>query len=712
MSRVVSNVSATNLAGPVTQRHDFLKSLIVAHTFDRSKESIGDAIRRGYSASPTVQLNTLRRWARLQGNAGFLGQTYESLDKSPYIVNNADGTWWVQLPGYEDIITHAYPIVVSADLEWHWLNDWWLPRSGATWTNPATAKSSFRTKRATRGLSTFYPFKGPPVWMYWAYPYVATHRPSGPEYASAPWTATYNAATDEIHIVFDGTTNWTFNPGIDPNAQYLYQLYSRGFSYPYKIGTGDSILDEVAAAITTKPDGGYYPFIPVRMSNSSVQNACLELNTQASRAFRKATGSKFSKLVAQIDQHPDVGEIDMSMVVPGIQANSQSRFARRYIYAYCKDLWQRAGSPAGPLAVLVGNDAPYPGGWGSQAGCGITFKYIQEETGTGLKVAGATVGSLWWEVVGEESRLHWQETASSWRTLKLGTAIGELTGLPGSAHRVGLHNVVGATEEASFVFPLHSPTLKALGARVSAEVSGEALVMMVGSYTLVNTSSLLSGLIFFVMAVLVVAFPPGAAGVGLLGTNMAVGLALGLSGSLAVVAGLIVNTLAAIIVTKLIQKASVAILGDKLGAIVGAVVGFVAVSVGTGLSNGMDMSAIWSSMGSAQNILQLTSAVGSGISGYVQAAIQDLSQEMTAFNQSMEERNAELQKLYAKNIGYGSGSLNAMSLTDTQFGNFSETPEQFLTRTLLTGTDIAEITLGMLTNFAELTTTTELPNNA
>jgi hypothetical protein len=53
-----------------------------------------------------------------------------------------------------------------------------------------------------------------------------------------------------------------------------------------------------------------------------------------------------------------------------------------------------------------------------------------------------------------------------------------------------------------------------------------------------------------------------------------------------------------------------------------------------------------------------------------------------------------------------SGEINPMMLTDaTEY--FGETSETFLSRTLMTGSDIAELTRAMVENFAEISL--ELP---
>jgi hypothetical protein len=703
MSRIVSSIAATNLAGEPIKRHSYLKSVIIAHVLGNDGLSMGDIIQHAYRVSPTTLFQSFERWSRNPLNAGFLGQAYESLDYTPDILTGSGGTSVIIQDGvFEAETGYAYPIQISAALEWTWLDSWYRPRAGWTWVHPTTANATFLAKRAAHNASVFYPWVGPPIWMHWAYRYFDQHAGFTPSARSAPWTATYNPTTDLITMDSPGNWHWTFHPGIDPNAQYLY---GTKIDYPYKLGSGDTILESVAAAVSAgRTPSGYAPFVPVRMSNTSVSSACPELYTQAKKGFKKATGSKLEKLVTQINTNANIDEIDMAMLMFGVQANTLSKFGKRYIYAYVKDLWQRAGAPSGPIALRIGTDTPYPGGWGSQPGYALTFKAIHETTGTGVL---NPVGKLWWEVAGEVATLCWQDTATTWRKLAMTTAIGQLTGLPGDGDAVGLWNVTGSSSEVGFVFPLYKPVLKSLGARVAAEVTSESAVLLVGSYSVIDTSSILAGIIFFVMVALIVAFPPGATTVGLLGSNAAVGTALGLAGSLAVLAGVIINMLAAIILTKIIQKAATLVLGDKLGSIVGAVLGFVAVNVGTALNNGMSMSQLWANMGSAQSLLQLTNAVGTGISGYIQAAMQDIQVQMQHLNETTEKTQSDITAAYIKNFGLDHALIDPLILLDSS--NLSiENPSSFLSRTLMTGTDIAEMSHLMLNNFCKFTTSTDL----
>jgi hypothetical protein len=708
VSRIVSSISATNFAGYDSKRHSYLKLATLAHILQERDGSIGNSLIGAINNSPHTELKKFRGWASLRNNVSFLGQTYEAINRAPYIQQSGNGAGSVIFPEDDpNYIPMAYPIRLPAALEWTWLDQWYKPRANIGWSSDFN-QTSYTANRQQTGSTGVMAFRGPPVWTFWAINYWNTRAIKLTD-REKTWTGSFNPTTGIINMVSEGNWNWSFNPGIDLNAEYLYMTTAGTDMYQYRIGSGDPIMEQVAAALQVEADSGYFPFIPVTVNNISVSKSASELFEQSKKAFKKATGSKLTKLLDQIKEAPGSDEIDLGLITLGIQASSPKRFAREYIYRYCQGLRERAGNINGAFTLKIGNDTPYPGAWASESGYAIKFKYLRETVGSGLRTSGSVVKSLVWEISGEEAKLHWQVSADEWRTMTFGSAISQLTGLPGEHGQSALWQAAVTGDDTGFVFPLHEPTLRQMSRLDAIEVTQEAFNLLVGSYTLINTSSLLGGILFFVAATLLVLFPPSAAGIGLLGSNAAVGASIGLVGSAAAIAGAVINAVAAIIVMKIITKTSTLVFGDKIGAIIGAVVGFATITVGTGLMNGQSISSIWSSLGSAQNIMALTNSVGSGISGYVSAAIQDIQTEMASQAEMRETQMRELEKNYAEEFGYGNRVIDPLSLTSTMSGNYMETSQEFLTRTLLTGSDIADISLGMISSFTDLTISSALP---
>lgn len=207
--------------------------------------------------------------------------------------------------------------------------------------------------------------------------------------------------------------------------------------------------------------------------------------------------------------------------------------------------------------------------------------------------------------------------------------------------------------------------------------------------------------------IIVISYYTGGAGAGLLGSAATVGAAVGLTGIAALIVGAVANALAAMILTKLIGYASTKVFGDKIGAIVGAIASVVAVSIGTGMANGATMAESFNGLMSAPNLIQLSNAAGNGYAQYMQAAVKDTIAETQKVLEDYSERSKEISEQYADVIGTGNGIIDPTQIMNSTQAMF-ENMDSFLSRTLLTGSDISDMTVSMLTSFADVTLSTEL----
>ena len=196
---------------------------------------------------------------------------------------------------------------------------------------------------------------------------------------------------------------------------------------------------------------------------------------------------------------------------------------------------------------------------------------------------------------------------------------------------------------------------------------------------------------------------------GLLGSNSAIGVGLGFSGTAALVAGAVANSIAAMIVMQVIQTGAVAIFGEKLGALIGAIAGFFAIYAGTAVMNGQTMSSVYSGLMRADNLMKLTGSLSSGISGYLQASAKEYITQAQELVEEYERRSKEISDMYDNLFGTGGKVvLNPMEITSAGWYSY-EPSESYLQRTLMTGSDIAELSNSLLTNFARNTLQIDLP---
>jgi hypothetical protein len=264
------------------------------------------------------------------------------------------------------------------------------------------------------------------------------------------------------------------------------------------------------------------------------------------------------------------------------------------------------------------------------------------------------------------------------------------------------------SEESGFLVPLHYATLREMSLVAQTQLSISCGYVVLNCYKVVKTgffgSFIFKILIFIVIIAITVIFPPagGVAG-GILGSAAGVGAALGLTGTLALIVGAALNALAAILLLKVISLGAVLIFGDKLGAIIGTIVGLIALQVGTAFANGQSFGDILHSLSRADNLIRITESVGNGFSQFIVAGANETIKKTQDLINDYTKKSKEVTDQYVKDFGYGTGTIDPLELTDAYKDFVLESAASFLDRTLLTGSDIAQMSMDIINNFADYT---------
>lgn len=724
MSRINVAHNAVNLAGPIADRPNYLKTVIANHSIMPTGEGMSDLLKRSYSKGPNSQLKTMYRWSRDSENTGYFGRT--------------QGIYDIGIPDDLDHPNMKRHLILSdSDMEYIFNN------AGFSFESPVTADNLRAQSSMICRLAV-----GPCMYSYWARQRWFNDHFEHVSAMSKPWESSYNSSTGQITLHMPGRYTDVFTPSdFDLNANYLYMdlrynLFDR--KVIYRIGSGNTTFDAIAANVEAL-DHGFYPVIPIRVNNMMISSSCPEGFEQTEKALKKSFGMDIMEIQDKLEENSELGDIDDVYMLYAVQANSQDRSCLKYIFEFFRMMardhwptsgerttytsamdtyytefaayltWSNAGGIGSPPSVSTPpttgkgqlNIQAYsglPGGWTADFTAAIRWGALKEEHGTGLKKVGAQVGELWWEVSGGVATLCWQYQANWWKAFVVTNAY--FINWADSQIDKSLVSICLTTDDTVFVFPLNTKVMTNIGVVAAAQVSTQCAILQSSAWKVI-TPGILGVIIFFVAFLLMIIFPP--LNIGILGSGLAVGTSLGFVGIGAAIIGAIVNTIVAMIVMKVIAKISVLVFGEKIGAIIGAIVSFVAISIGPGLFNGQSLSSIMGSMLSVDKLLALTNAVGSGVAGYIAGAVREIQGDLEDLNKSYKSQMNTISDLYAQNIGSDMGMLDPLGLTDTNLGVWMETSDQFLQRTLMTGTDIAELSKDLLNNFASITTDTSLP---
>jgi len=269
-------------------------------------------------------------------------------------------------------------------------------------------------------------------------------------------------------------------------------------------------------------------------------------------------------------------------------------------------------------------------------------------------------------------------------------------------------------EESPFIVPLHYPTLTGMSLKRGTQMSTANTFVVFNCYKEVRQRWYETG-IFRVILIIVaivasVVFPPLGGGLfasGILGSSAALGASLGIaSAGFAAIVGAITNVLASVVVTTLISDVSTQLFGDKIGAIIGTIISFVAMTYATQFAQTGNFAVDWGQMMQADNLTRITNSVSDAYTQWMAADTAEIFGEMETASDGYREQMENIQQMTNDILGMTNVQIDPMMYTDaTEY--FEESSESFLTRTMLTGTDIAELTHAMIRSFVPISL--ELP---
>jgi hypothetical protein len=676
-----------SMAGEPLERANYLKTTVIGAALIPSQGSMSEAIPRSYLHGPGLRARSFFRWAE----------------------ENYDG---IGVPKGN------------------------LGGSGAI--DPQLVKDSIPHDSQTETVDLIKVKTGIADIAFWAEQWLYENNPSAAETAYTVDIDPSGLAT----ITYEDATTQTFTPAnFDNEGIYVYAAYTLTSGDPpvtsgkkiwiYKMGDGNTDLDAALAA--TADDGEYLPFIPVRLDNKFLSPTYEpDSYALAKKAWKKAGFGKMDDMITDLKDNEDLDEIDYAYLMFGVPLNIFDTAGRQYLYRFFQKLrtQQTSGNAEWLLyqqKVQNGEQATAPenyvhiksnGSFDTNVNMSVTWNSIKEVTGTGPAMIGKVEGDYWVETItvqGSDNaiRIVHQETDNSWRAVEVIGAVHHNLIYNNKAVIITAVEALEETDESGFLIPLHYATFREMSMVDSTQLATQTAFMVFNSYKVVKKKWYQTGIFKLVVFVAIIAITVLTAGsgtapsVGLLGSAAAVGAAIGLTGTLALIVGAIANALVSMILMKIIAEGSILLFGEKWGALIGTIVSLVTLQVGTGLMNGMSMGQVWTQMSSAVNIINMTSAVGGGVAQFIMAGAMETMAKTEQMLKEADKKSHELSMKFAEEFGYAKAELDPLGLTDASIGNAMESEVQFLSRTLMTGTDIAEMTKDMLNNMAEYTLSLE-----
>lgn len=311
--------------------------------------------------------------------------------------------------------------------------------------------------------------------------------------------------------------------------------------------------------------------------------------------------------------------------------------------------------------------------------------------------------------------IYWQHQTDGYRVMTIKGLNHRNVVYKGKSVTITAREALEDPDESGFIIPLHSELFRSTPMVHRTQMSQACAYMVLNSWQETKQKWYQRGafkilLIIIVIVVAIYTGGLGASGSGLLGTNAAVGASIGFTGTAAVVAGAIANAIAAVVVSQVISAGATALFGEKWGAIIGTIATIFVLNMSANAAAGEGWTVNYEQLIKPDTLIRLTEGIGKGISQDIQAKAIKKFEETEAIIADYEEQSKRIAELYTKNIGDGTGiDLLAVQELASKFDFNYEAPADFLTRTLLTGTDLADMAISLIEDFPEISTSLNLP---
>lgn len=733
--RTYVSSTAYNLAGDVSQRPHFVQTAIMGSIITGRSADLSESITVASRSSSALRQRRFFNWAVSNYTLGMPTAIVDGSQKVDHAAAKSGMETLITL-GSNDSLRILSARIDTADVD-YWAEDW------VRVNHPTLLDGTWSAYLDTLTDEMVIELPGPII-----------ARVAAP--ADLLWGV---ARADHRQLLFASYRVVTLD-----TQTGLSQESATAF-FTYRMGSGNVALD--ALANTGTPLSEFYPALPLRLHNDPLGDLPAATVDTVTKAYKKLTGFSVDALLAEIESNPSVDDIDHAFLVQGVSLNSPDKSCRKYLYKFFQDLkdmelnsytdfvayaetklqqeqssvqwerWYKANVEDVPLHPLYGDSlVAYLSKLESTPSVNelrihatalpefdmrIRWMFIRESQHSGnartfdgvLTRGMAKVGEYFSHQAGDRFYLFHQHSKYGYSKL-------EVAGLEHKNYVYGAHAVsitsaaaMADAEETGFLIPLHYPTLKNQGLLGSAQLSTGSSYLVLNSYTNV-TVRWYQKKAFRILLTIAIAvggallFPGALGGSGILGSHASVGAYLGVTNvTAAVMVGSVVNTITAMVVSQIIKKASISVFGEKAGAVIGTVATFVAMSYGGHYANHGNFDVNWSEIFKAENLLNLTNSVSNAYTQWLNADTSSIYSELQRTEAEYSEDIAGIEKLAEELLSVGSGLIDPLDLTDaTEY--FGESSNTFLNRTLLTGSEIAELSFSLITDFAEISL--ELPS--
>lgn len=293
----------------------------------------------------------------------------------------------------------------------------------------------------------------------------------------------------------------------------------------------------------------------------------------------------------------------------------------------------------------------------------------------------------------------WQKGIDNWESVKVSNIQSKNLIHRGKSISLRGREEINNSDESGLIIPLNEAIFKSMGLKDSTQFATSCMYLMINYYTDVKQKWYQTGVfkIFIVVAAIVVSVASmgGASGFAASGVGAVLATAVGATGLAAAIITAVTNAIAGIIVAKIATAAATKVFGDKIGIIVGAIVATVVIGAMGNIGSGQPFNILDSF--NAIDLIKLTDSIATGLTNLEKQEIGKIHNQMQEDVAYYKKESERLNSLIFNEFGDRGriemdGFLRKAEATMSHF----ESPAAFLERTLMTGSDISDISMAAI----------------
>lgn len=493
----------------------------------------------------------------------------------------------------------------------------------------------------------------------------------------------------------------------------------------------------------------FFPAIPLRVENLDLMRDSNRSSPEYRQKIRlgKLLGIDVKALAEQINENENVKDIDHAFIVIGANLSSESKAEQDYLYHFWFRCWEYQVANRNEAAYEAWRNTPLhsrskpemnvlrikdPEDGEKAYEIAIEWNYITKTQTNGkfvlspgkfakkgdvqvIKGTGTQddyyIRTVQFLVESSTITIRKQITDEYYISLEINGAMHKNYVYSGKTVETTAWNALDDPDEHSgFIIPLYMPIFNSMDIKRRTQLASECKHMVFNCYQVSKQKWYQTGAFKIVLAIILIiitviswgtASGP-ATGIWAAVANAAA--AMGVSAALLVaLAKFALGYLISMIIGKM-QGVFIALLGERLGRIFAAIVTIV-VSIYAG---GGNLSTAFSSGTALVNAVNIINATGQVFSAYTEGTMIERQKDMEAYVDQVKEEQKKIDELTAGFFGEGN-NVSIDTLLSIQRLLREESPDVFLSRTLMSSSEIIDMTYGMVSDMVSIEIHTRLP---